>query len=296
MEPASTFEIRNPDFSFLPVKAMLFDLDDTLYFIPSGAQFIRYGEHLAEFLPPDERRIYLQELKTAWDDDSPLRIGRAYDPKTGWILEFNDDWQFKTAHTLTGKPVSPEEFAPHYPEGVKAKALDGLTHLASGWAIPTALARIRGLQREHYRKAYLATRAEMARHPEIFPLIAPKNISEFFSKLSEKKFKLFVATNSDFTDAMDVLNKLKIDSYFDKVYGEAKKPANSLSLLKEALATYQLAPNELTVIGDSVYNDLHDAKLLGCQTVLIERYAGQPLGFVDVRVWDFEGFMRLLNF
>lgn len=292
MEPAS-FEIRNPNFSLSGIRALLFDLDDTLYFIPSGAQFVRYGEHLASFLPEDERRIYLNELKTVWDENSPFRIGRAYDPKTGWILEFDDAWRLKRAHTLSGKPISEADFKKNYPDGIKAKELDGLTHLASGWAIPTAMAKIRGLERQHYRKAYLATRAEMAKHPDLFPLVAPENIADFFSSLVKKKLKLIVATNSDTSDAIDVLEKLKIDSYFDKIYGEAKKPSNSLALLKEILETFGLKAEGLLVVGDSVYNDLHDAKLLGSQTVLIERYPGQPLGYVDVRIWDFEGFIAL---
>jgi len=291
--PPRDVEIRNQHFSLKCVKALLFDLDDTLYFIPSGAQFIRYGEHLAAFLPSGEKEAYLKQLREAWNEDSPFKVGRAFDPTTGWFLEFDDHWSLKDAHTLEGKKVSKHELAKSYAAGTHEQDLEGLVHLASGWGIPTALGRLRGLVRDHYRKAYVATRTEMMKHPEIYPLLAPPEMKTFFKALSERGYILICATNSDTDDASDVLERLGIRTFFQKLYGEAKKPSHSIPMLKEIILDHNLAYENLLVIGDSVYNDLRDAKRLGSQTVLIERYGGQPLGFVDVRVWDFEGFIEM---
>lgn len=294
--PHSGFlEIRNPKFSLKKIKGLLFDLDETLYFIPSGEQFSHYGKHLANFLPEAEKRLYLEELARAWDESSPMKVGRAFDPKTEWILEFDDHWRLKSAHTLDGKKVSRKQMLEHYPPKAKEREIEGLLHLASGWGIPTTLARRRGLAREHYRKAYVATRVDMMNDPERFPLKAPKEIPEFFQSLAEDNYILIVATNSDTQDASDVLERLGIKKFFHKIYGEARKPTHSIPLLKEIIAAFRLEARQLLVVGDSVYNDLRDAKMLGAQTVLIERYAGQPLGHVDVRVSDFENFMKLFE-
>lgn len=287
--------MRNSTFSLKRVKALLFDLDETLYFIPSGAQFEHYGRYLADFLSPAERSIYLDELRKAGNDSSPIKVGRSYDPKTEWILEFDDEWHLCQAHTLDGKSVPKKTLSKHYRLGTRESDIEGLLHLASGWAVPTTLARRRGLVREHYRKAYLATRQAMMNEPDRFPLVTPKESAAFFKELSEKKYLLFVATNSDTEDAENVLERLAIRPYFNWVYGEAKKPAHSISLFKEITEQFGIRYDELLVVGDSVYNDLRDAKRLGAQTVLIERYAGQPLRDVDARVWNFEGFIILWN-
>jgi len=292
---SSLFEIRNPEFSLEPIKGLLFDLDETLYFIPSGAQFDHYGRYLADFLPEEERQIYLEELRKAGDESSPIKVGRSFDPKTEWILEFDDNWRLKQAYTLEGKKVPQAKLSHDYPLGTLEGDIQGLIHLASGWAVPTTLAKRRGLVREHYRKAYLATRQAMLNEPDRFPLVAPRESADFFKRLSGQGYLLFVATNSDTEDAENVLTRLGIRPYFNKVYGEAKKPAHSIPLLKTITGEAAIQPRELLIVGDSVYNDLKDPKNLGCQTVLVERYPGQPLGFVDARVWGFEGFIALWN-
>lgn len=286
------YEIRNPKFSLKPVKALLFDLDDTLYFIPSGEQFKRYGENLAKFLPEPEQDHFLKELAASRANKSAWKVGRAFDPHTGWILDFDDHWKLKTAYRLDGAQVSKEEVQQYYRPGTHEKELSHLIHIASGWGVPTSLGRLKGLTNKHNREAYVATRTEMMHQAEKFPLTHPPGLVNFFDSL-KPKYKLIVATNSDFEDANLVLEKLRIKLHFDKVYGQAKKPSNSLVLLQEITTSFQIQYPELLVIGDSVYNDLRDAKALGAQTVLIERFPDQPLGLVDVRLWNFEGFIEL---
>lgn len=288
------YEIRNSKFSLQAVKALIFDLDDTLYFIPSGEQFKHYGENLALFLPAGERDDFLKQLEASRNNGSVWKVGRAYDPHTTWILDFDHAWELKTAYASDGQEISPEKIQNYYRLGTHERDLGHLIHLASGWGIPTALGRVKGLTNQHYRQAYLITRAEMMKHPERFPLVHPAELQAFFESLKQN-YILIVATNSDLEDANLVLERLHIRNCFHKIYGQAKKPSKSLALFQEIFGAFNVQYSEMLVIGDSVYNDLRDAKALGAQTVLIERFPDQPLGLVDVLVWDFDGFIELLR-
>lgn len=293
--PHPPFEIRNPAFSLKGIKALVFDLDETLYFVPSGDQFNRYGEYLALFLPEEKRSAYLEALEKAWDDSSPLKIGRAFDPKTGWVLEFDDHWLLQKAYTLEGVQITEIDLRQKYPHGAREADLEPIIHLSSGWTIPTTLARLHGLVREHFRKAYLATRADMEKNPEAFPLVFPTHLPQFFESLKEKGYRLVVATNSDPDHALTTLERLGISHFLDKIYPQARKPLHSYALFEEIAAALGLAYPSILVIGDSVYNDLREAKILGAHTLLIERFPGQPLGLVDARVWNLDGFIELWN-
>jgi FMN phosphatase YigB (HAD superfamily) len=292
MAPA-LFEIRNPHFSLEKVKALVFDLDDTLYAVPSKAQFRRFGEHLSLYLPENQRKAYLEELEASWEDGSPIKVGRAFDPSTGWVLSFDDHWRVKKAYQMDGKPIPQELLGKKYPLEVSVDDLAGLIHFSSGWGIPTIFARLRGLGREEFRAAYLATRKDMRENPEAFPYEAPRNLQAFLAQLRQEGFLLFIMTNAGLEESEDVLQKLGILGLFHKIYAEAKKPTHALFIFKEILQEYNLEAHSLLVVGDSVYNDLREAKKLGAQTVLIERFSNQPLGMVDVRIWDLEGLMTL---
>lgn len=287
------YEILNPNFSLKPVKALIFDLDDTLYFIPSGAQFSRYGEHLSQFLPESQKETYLKELKRSAEKESPLKVGRAYDPETNWILEFDDHWGIQNAYELNGAQIPIETMRKHYPEGMNMDLFPNLIHLSSGWGIPSAVGKMFGLTREHFRSAYLATREDMVNHPEEFPLVVPANTQSFFKNCHEQGYLLMVMTNSGLGEAEDVLTRIGIDSYFCSIYPEARKPNHSFKIFQEIAQKNNLDYSNFLVIGDSVYNDLRQAKSLDAQTVLMERFPDQPLGMVDVRVWDMEGFIQL---
>lgn len=293
MSSPHPFEIRNPRFSIRKVKGLLFDLDETLYFIPSGRQFKRYGENLAVFLPPEKKSSYLKALEEAWSGKSPFQVGRSLDPNTRWILDFDDSWKLSRVYSLEGKEIAGKEWQKIYPKGTHEKEIPDLIHIASGWGIPSALGRLRGLGREHYRKAYLATRSEMMKNPEDFPMVHPGELQTFFGFLAKKVYPLAVATNSDSEDAHHILERLQIKEYFHRIESQAKKPVNSKILLQKIARAFGIDYPGLLVIGDSVYNDLREAKLLGAQTVLIERFPGQPLGTVDVRVWNLAGLMEL---
>jgi FMN phosphatase YigB (HAD superfamily) len=287
------YEILNSEFTLKSVKALIFDLDDTLYFIPSGAQFLRYGEHLSEFLSEPQKEAYLNEFKKTVENDSPLKVGRAYDPETSWILEFDDHWGIQNAYQLDGALVPMETMRKHYPEGSSMDLFPNLIHLSSGWGVPSAVGRMFGLTREHFRSAYLATREDMVKHPEEFPLVVPAEIQSFFKRCYDQGYRLMIMTNSGLGEAEEVLTRIGISSFFCSIYPEARKPNYSFKIFQEIVEKNDLDYSNLLVIGDSVYNDLRQAKSLDAQTVLIERFPDQPLGMVDVRVWDMEGFIQL---
>lgn len=292
---AVPFEILNPDFSLDKIRILVFDLDDTLYYIPSGAQFYRYGEHLSRYLPEKERKAYMKEFDRAWSDGSPIKVGRAFDPETSWVLQFDNHWRVEKAYLIDGSQVPQDVARARYPIVVEAEELRGLIHFSSGWGVPSAVGRLHGLGREQFRAAYLATRKDMRDDPENFPLVVPDDLPPFFQRLYERGYGLIVMTNSDLGDSEEILEKLRIRRYFHMIYAEARKPNHSLPIFKEIVETSGHKSSNVMVAGDSVYNDLREAKSIGAQTVLVERFPNQPLGTVDVRVWDFEGFIRLWN-
>ena len=236
------------------VKAIIFDMDGTLY---QDYTFLgRYINYLLEdILPDQEIKRNIDEAYSILEGNHPIRLGHFID-KQNFNVYAHDEFTPTTSFYWNGK------------EKVNQNATIGsFFFLGDPWGIANIYAEQYGVSDEVRTKAFEAVRTEMlqkpteiVRHSPLFDYIAELNV--------EKKILM---TNTPGVTGPAFVKHLQMDTLFDEVVFDAKKPVGMKMAVRKLLKEgYE--PHEILSIGDNPYNDLFPVKTLGCKTCLISQY------------------------
>ena len=91
-----------------------------------------------------------------------------------------------------------------------------------------------------------------------------------------------LVTNAPVAGVAPLLDRLGLGGRFDRLIGDAGKPAGMSAVLRGLLAEYGVPPERLLAVGDIWANDLAAADDLGGTTALIDRH-GRGGGAPDFR-------------
>ncbi len=99
-----------------------------------------------------------------------------------------------------------------------------------------------------------------------------QEISESLEKIKQNH-KVILVSNSDKFSVRNVLEKYKLNQYFDNIYlscelGEIKSDPKFFKLILEK---EQVKPEECIMVGDGIQSDIIPAKECGIKTILIDR-------------------------
>ncbi len=86
----------------------------------------------------------------------------------------------------------------------------------------------------------------------------------------KKKYKLVLLSNST-SEARNVIEKFKIEEYFDLIYISCEKKKLKADLFKEALKKLKLKPEDAVMVGDSTHTDIEGAEKVGIKGILLDR-------------------------
>ena len=110
---------------------------------------------------------------------------------------------------------------------------------------------------------------------QLFP-----HIVGLLEKLSSN-YPLYITTTKNTPTAQDMSKNLGIYHFFDGIYGSSPKAPHKADVIRQALKTHQLAPEQAIIIGDTKFD------MLGAQETGIQKLAV---------TWGFGDKADLLNY
>ena len=96
---------------------------------------------------------------------------------------------------------------------------------------------------------------------QLFPQIV-----ELLEELS-KNYPLYITTTKNTPTAQDMTKNLGIYHFFDGIYGSSPEAPHKADVIRQALQTHQLAPQQAIIIGDTKFD------MLGAQETGIQKLA-----------------------
>ncbi|WP_295528583.1 HAD family hydrolase [uncultured Streptococcus sp.] len=96
---------------------------------------------------------------------------------------------------------------------------------------------------------------------ELYP-----QISELLQKLSQD-YPLYITTTKNTPTAQEMTKNLGIHHFFDGIYGSSPEAPHKADVIRQALQTHQLAPQQAIIIGDTKFD------MLGAQETGIQKLA-----------------------
>ncbi len=246
------------------IKVIVFDLDGTLY--EDTEHFDYYASCLAEELEEEKREDFFHDLAASRVGEHVLRLGRVYDVENDNILEITPLGEIKKAWNWQEEPLSESTISELYPAKINCNMTDML-YLGDGWWPPAACAFHYGV--ESTERCYQKTKEWLAANDDF---LTPR--PELNSALTALKrdYTLILATNSDAADAKRILNLLQLDSFFTETHTSCDKPAQSRQLFTKIIARNNIIAEELLTVGDNFLNDIAPARMLGCQSILLDPF------------------------
>lgn len=109
-----------------------------------------------------------------------------------------------------------------------------------------------------YRSYY---KAKGIHEAQLFPQIV-----ELLQELS-KNYPLYITTTKNTPTAQDMTKNLGIYHFFDGIYGSSPEAPHKADVIRQALQTHQLAPEQAIIIGDTKFD------MLGAQETGIQKLA-----------------------
>lgn len=109
-----------------------------------------------------------------------------------------------------------------------------------------------------YRSYY---KAKGIHEAQLFPQIV-----ELLQELS-KNYPLYITTTKNTPTAQDMTKNLGIFHFFDGIYGSSPETPHKADVIRQALQTHQLAPEQAIIIGDTKFD------MLGAQETDIQKLA-----------------------
>lgn len=110
---------------------------------------------------------------------------------------------------------------------------------------------------------------------QLFP-----QILDLLEKLS-RNYPLYITTTKNTPTAQDMTKNLGIHQFFDGIYGSSPEAPHKADVIRQALQTHQLAPEQAIIIGDTKFD------MLGAQETGIQKLAV---------TWGFGDKADLLNY
>ncbi|KAB2332150.1 HAD family hydrolase [Cytobacillus depressus] len=259
------------------VKAVIFDLDGTLY---QDYTFLgRYIQHmLKEQLSKSELEQVILEAYSILEGSHPIRIGYYY----------NRENQKVYAHENLNPTACFSWDGEEHEEVMEERK--NLFYLGDPWGIAGLYAEKYNVDKSSKMMAFDLVRKEMLcepnkiyRHQALFVAISDLNVER----------KVFM-TNTPGPSGLEFLKYLEIERHFDEYIFDAKKPVGMQQMMEILLAEgYQ--PDEILSVGDNPFNDLYPVKNLGGRTCLISRYSHADSTKWDVKVQTIEDLTAFLR-
>jgi len=245
------------------VKVIVFDLDGTLY--EDTHHFDYYAGLLERLLPPERRKEFADTYAAALNGHHALRIGRVYDAKRDLLL-VQANGEVLEAYHWNGDRLPDDAVAELYPEPIELDLTD-MVNVGDQWWIPPVLARHMGIPSEKSYEMFEETRRWMM-GPE-FVMKPVAGLAEELARLAASK-KLVLLTNSPQPDSEAILRKLGLSEVFDLKIFQAQKPMESQKHMRRIAERYDCSYANILSVGDNWVNDVHQPRLLGCQTLHID--------------------------
>ena len=110
-----------------------------------------------------------------------------------------------------------------------------------------------------YRSYY---RAKGIHEAQLFP-----NIVDLLEKLSSS-YPLYITTTKNTPTAQDMAKNLGIYHFFDGIYGSSPEAPHKADVIRQALQTHQLSPEQVIIIGDTKF-DMQGAQETGIQKLAV---------------------------
>lgn len=148
-------------------------------------------------------------------------------------------------------------------------------HLAGGgeeadaYAVVAAAAARADVPAAARQRAYLASRAAL--HAGEVPAAAADGLAEALERRPPGVLVALV-TNAPLDGAAPLLERIGLAGRFDRLIGDAGKPAGMPALLEGLLAETGVPASRLLAVGDVWENDLAAAARLGGTTALVDRH------------------------
>ena len=96
---------------------------------------------------------------------------------------------------------------------------------------------------------------------QLFP-----HIKDLLEELA-KHFPLYITTTKNTPTAVDMTSNFEIDHFFDGIYGSSPEAPHKADVIRQALQTHQLAPEQAIIIGDTKFD------MIGAQETGIQKLA-----------------------
>ena len=96
---------------------------------------------------------------------------------------------------------------------------------------------------------------------QLFP-----HIKDLLEELA-KQFPLYITTTKNTPTAVDMTSNFEIDHFFDGIYGSSPEAPHKADVIRQALQTHQLAPEQAIIIGDTKFD------MIGAQETGIQKLA-----------------------
>lgn len=110
---------------------------------------------------------------------------------------------------------------------------------------------------------------------QLFPQI--KNL---LTELAQQ-YPLYITTTKNTPTAIDMTSNFEINQFFDGIYGSSPQALHKADVIRQALATHDLAPEKVVIIGDTKFD------MIGAQETGIRKLAV---------TWGFGDDKELMNF
>lgn len=258
------------------VRAVIYDLDGTVY--DDTSHFEAYARAIQSHLDEEVQEAFWADYSAVLGGQHPaLRIGTLYDVERDLVLEVKGGrveralhWEGFEAPLLVrdqlygDQPLQPDHRT--------------LLNVGDLWWVPVAVSHHYGGQPERHQQSFLAIREQMS--DPGFVMKSIPGLAESIESLRGRLVQVLV-TNSPQPDSEAILTKVGLMGRFDRAYFSANKPAGLDPIIHELCRDFQIDPEAILSVGDNLVNEIAPARLLGCQTALID-----PHGVADAEVAD----------
>lgn len=244
-------------------KVIVFDLDGTLY--EDTHHFDYYAKKLCEKLDVAKRPLFKQDYEAVLKGSHPLKMGTVFDVEKDLILN-QKNGRVTQARTWEGQSLLTDEIQTIYNSELQFN-FHSMLNIGDLWWVPAAIARHYGIDNQSAEASFIETREYMMSSK--FQMKEVHGLKDTLLQLSKNK-RLILLTNSPERDSEVILSKLGFQEFFHKKIFDGRKPIQTKEHLMRIREQFQVEYHQILSIGDNAINEITPAKVLGCQTILID--------------------------